>query len=122
MSKVLRITVLLLWGTVVIFMSGCLTMTTLAGLSSGPDTFLASSQSPNGEYVLEAYRTEPGATVDFSVRVYLVKDSKKSLVYDVYHERDVVIEWMTNSVVTINDKTIDLSLDEKYISSPYGGH
>lgn len=33
------------------------------------DTLLLSSQSPSGKYILNAYKTEPNATVDFSVKV-----------------------------------------------------
>lgn len=43
------------------------------------ETFLMASQSPDGKYNLEAYRTEPGATVDFSIRVYLIINNKKIL-------------------------------------------
>lgn len=53
---------------------------------NNPETFLMASQSPDGKYNLEAYRTEPGATVDFSVRVYLTTGDRKTIVYDAYHE------------------------------------
>ena len=72
------------------------------------------SQSPDGKYNLEAYRTEPGATVDFSVRVYLTTDDRKSIIYDAYHEYEAKIVWIDNTTVSINGKTLDISQGEKY--------
>ena len=54
--------------------------------TNNSETFLMASQSPDGKYNLEAYRTEPGATVDFSVRVYLTTGDRKTINYDAYHE------------------------------------
>lgn len=81
---------------------------------NNPETFLMSSQSPDGKYNLEAYRTEPGATVDFSIRVYLITDDGKSIIYDAYHEYEAEIDWIDNTTVSINGKTLDLSKGEKY--------
>ena len=79
------------------------------------ETFLMASQSPDGKYNLEAYRTEPGATVDFSIRVYLIIDNnRKSIIYDAYHECEAKIVWINNKAVSINEKTLDLSQGEKY--------
>lgn len=78
------------------------------------ETFLLSSQSPNGKYSLEAYKTEPGATVDFSVKVYLIKEEKKELIYNAYHEYQAEIIWIDNEIVSINGRTLDLSIGEKY--------
>lgn len=78
------------------------------------ETFITSSESPDGKYILEAYRTEPGATVDFSIKVYMINDNKKLLIYNAYHEYDAKIIWVNDSVVLINDKKLDLSLEEKY--------
>ena len=78
------------------------------------ETFMLASQSPDGNYNLEAYRTEPGATVDFSIRVYIINNNKKSIIYDAYHEHDVKIVWIDNSTVSINDKILNLSCGETY--------
>ncbi|MBO5333065.1 MAG: hypothetical protein J6B37_03010 [Clostridia bacterium] len=78
------------------------------------ETFLMVSQSPDGKYNLEAYRTEPGATVDFSIRVYVIRDNKKSIIYDAYHEYEAKIVWIDNTTVSINGKTLDISQGEKY--------
>ncbi len=77
-------------------------------------TFLESSKSPDGTYELEAYDTSGGATVDFSVAVYLLKENRKICIYNGYHEKDVEIIWVDNSTVTINGITLDLSKDERY--------
>lgn len=78
------------------------------------ETFLMHSESPDGEYVLEAYRTEPGATVDFSIRVYMLNENEKIKVYDAYHEYDIELYWINNSTVSINGKILDLMQGEKY--------
>lgn len=82
--------------------------------SNTPETFILSSQSPDGKYNLEVYRTEPGATVDFSIRAYLVNDNKKKIIYDAYHEKDADVDWLNDSTVSINGKTLDLSRTETY--------
>ena len=82
--------------------------------TNNPETFLMASQSPDGKYNLEAYRTEPGATVDFSIRVYVIRDNKKSIIYDAYHEYEANIVWIDNTTVSINGKTLDISQGEKY--------
>ena len=83
-------------------------------LGSSEETFLMSSQSPTGEYNLEAYKIEAGATVDFSIKVYKINGNHKKLIYNAYHESSVEIEWIDNSTVSINDKVLDLSLEQTY--------
>ena len=79
------------------------------------ETLLLSSQSPDEKYNLYAYKTNPHATVDFSIKVYLVEESgKRKLIYNAYHEYDAEIIWIDNEIVLINDKTLDLSKGEKY--------
>ena len=84
--------------------------------SSQPtDSFLISSESPDGSYKLEAYRTNGGATVDFGVKVYSIEENgKKTLVYNGYHEEEAEIGWINGSTVSINGITLDLSRGEKY--------
>ncbi len=77
------------------------------------ESLLLSSESPNGQYTIEAYRTEPGATVDFSIKVYLI-ENEKVLIYNAYHEYEAEILWITNSKVSINGKILDLTKKEKY--------
>lgn len=82
--------------------------------SNNTETFLLSSLSPEGDYMLEAYKTEPGATVDFSIKVYLVSESKKNLIYNAYHEYQADIFWINKSKVSINGNNLDLSKGETY--------
>lgn len=82
--------------------------------ANSQETFLLASQSPDGNYKLEAYKTEPGATVDFSVKVYQITGGQKELIYNAYHEYDAKIVWLDDSTVSINEKTLDLSLGETY--------
>ncbi|MEG1981817.1 MAG: DUF5412 family protein, partial [Clostridia bacterium] len=83
-------------------------------LSSTQDTLIESSISADGKYALEAYKIEPGATVDFSIKVYIKTDSDKKLIYNAYHESNVEIKWISNSQVSINGKTLDLSKNETF--------
>lgn len=81
---------------------------------NGPETFLLQSISPQGDYILAAYRTNPGATVDFSIKVYLKNGEKQDLIYNAYHESQVDIFWLNNHIVSINGKTLDISRNERY--------
>lgn len=78
------------------------------------ESFLLSSVSPEGDYTLEAYKTEPGATVDFSVKVYIVNGKDKDLIYNAYHEYQAEIFWISKCKVSINGKTLDLSKGETF--------
>lgn len=82
--------------------------------SHSKESFLITSTSPDGEYVLNAYRTEPGATTDFSVKVYLNDNKSEKLIYDAYHESSVDIVWIDSSNVEINGKVLNLEKNEKY--------
>jgi len=78
------------------------------------ETFLCSSESPDGKFNLEAFRTEPGATVDYSVRVYMINGNQKEIIYNAYHESEAKIDWVDNTTVSINGKTLDMSSGETY--------
>lgn len=75
---------------------------------------LMTSISPDGKYTVEAYRVNSGATVDFSVKVYVITEKGKKLIYNVYHEYEVDIIWVNSDVVSINGKQLDLSKGETY--------
>ena len=99
-----------------LFIRVCLIPIWNIGISqeNNQETFLLCSKSPDGKYTLEIYKTEPGATVDFSIKVYLIKGEKKELVYNAYHEYQADIIWIDNGIVSINGKILDLSAGEKY--------
>lgn len=85
-----------------------------ASQTNSDETLLETSSSPNGNIMLEAYRTEPGATVDFSIKVYKIVGEEKQLIYNAYHEDEVSIEWISNDEVLINDKLLCLAKGETY--------
>lgn len=72
------------------------------------------SVSPDKRIELNAYRTEPGATVDFSIKVYWNKGEDRILIYNAYHESEVDIEWLTKDEVMINHHILNLAKDETY--------
>lgn len=72
------------------------------------------SVSPNESYTLLAYQINSGATVDYSVEVYLRKNNKDVLIYNSYHEYEANIEWISDHQVAINGKHLDLSKNETY--------
>lgn len=78
------------------------------------ETLLMTSESPDGQYTVEAYKTEPGATVDFSIKVYMVANNDKTIIYNAYHEYEASIYWISNSEISINGKTLNLSKGETY--------
>lgn len=107
--------ILLLLLTALLFCACCISIWNIGRTQeNNQETFLLSSQSPDGKYILEAYKTEPGATVDFSIKVYLMKGEKKDLIYNAYHEYQAEIIWIDNEIVSINGKTLDLSAGEKH--------
>ena len=82
--------------------------------SNTPETLLKSTTSPDGKYTLEAYKTEPGATVDFSIKVYMLTENDKELIYNAYHEYDADIIWVNDNQVSINNRILDLSKNETF--------
>lgn len=82
--------------------------------ADGEEVLLESSSSPDGNYQLEAYRVERGATIDFSVKVYLLEKSRKKLIYNGYHESDARMEWENDTTVLINGKSLDLRQGDTY--------
>ena len=95
-------------------LTSCNYITLIENQKATNETFLETSVSPDGNYKLEAYRTEPGATVDFSIKVYSVKGSEKRQIYNCYHESTVSIHWIDNDTVKINNICLDLSENETY--------
>lgn len=84
----------------------------LGGTSS---ELICYSSSPNGDYTVNAYLVNGGATVDFSVEAYLINNDKKGKrIYNAYHERTAEIIWIDDKTVRINGKTLDLSIGETY--------
>ena len=81
---------------------------------SSSEVLLTTSYSPDKKYKLLAYRTEPGATVDFSVKVYSVDNKKHSLIYNCYHKSTADISWIDNSTVVINGVALNMDKNDIY--------
>ena len=72
-----------------------------------------SIDSPNGSYTANAYHGLDDATVDFSV-VVEIEDKKtgaKKNIYFEYHCEDAEIKWISDSVIQINKKTLNIHND-----------
>ena len=77
--------------------------------SNGSETLIQTSVSPGSKYKIEAFVTNPGATVDFSVKVYVITENKKRLIYNEYHKSEVDILWLDDDIVKINTIKINIT-------------
>jgi len=82
--------------------------------SNGRETLLQTSASPGSKYKIEAFVTNPGATVDFSVKVYVITENEKRLIYNEYHKSEVDILWLDDDIVKINTIKINITKGEVY--------
>lgn len=74
------------------------------------EEFLERYVSPTGEYTVDIYITQPNATVDFSIKAYLVKENNKvCCIYNAYHEFSAEVFWVNDNVISINGKQLNLS-------------
>lgn len=74
------------------------------------------SQSPTQKYTIEAYRVNPHATVDYSIRCALIDHENQLIntdknIYWGYKEYEVTIEWIDEEHVIINDKQLNVNKD-----------
>ena len=63
---------------------------------------------------MQAYRVSAGATVDFSVKCYLIDNEKKYEIYNQYHQSTAEINRLDEEIIKINNVTLDLSRGETY--------
>jgi len=73
--------------------------------------FLHLTESPNGDYTVNAYVSESGATVADAVRVEVVyhnKRDKTKNIYWGYRESEAKIIWIDNDTVSINGVELDV--------------
>lgn len=106
--------VCVLLSLLVLISAMCCCLKPFDGFIEKNSTFLVRSESPDGSYVLEGYRISGGATVDYSIKVYLIQGEMKKLIYNEYHGYDVEIEWLSNSETMINKKVLNIKEGEKY--------
>ena len=69
------------------------------------------SESPSGEYIVNIYLTNGGATTDYAVRGELVEGSKKKNIYWQYHEDSADVSWIGEYEVNINGVVLDVRHD-----------
>ncbi|MEG1835496.1 MAG: DUF5412 family protein [Oscillospiraceae bacterium] len=72
------------------------------------------SISPNEKYSVQICKTQPGATVDFSIKAYLLDGEKRKIIYNAYHEDEAVVIWSDNENISINNKTLNVEKGETY--------
>lgn len=76
----------------------------------------ASCASPTGEYTVNLYLCNGGATVDYAIRGEVVYNKgvvfkKKKDIYWNYHEQTADCIWITDHVVAINGMELDVRYD-----------
>lgn len=76
--------------------------------------YLKSLDSPNHNYTLNAYRYSGGATMDWTLRVEVVnnKDGNCRNIYWNYHESEANMKWLSNEIVKINNKKLNVKMDK----------
>jgi len=78
--------------------------------------FLASYESPSQNHTVNIYLSGGNATTDFAIRGELVDNGNKDKknIYWAYHEQDAEVEWISDVIVSINGKQLDLSKNQTY--------
>lgn len=108
-AKNIRIAVAaLLLAALAVFTTGC-------GLSNLPEgELIESSVSPNGDYTVNAYLCDGGATTDFAIRCEVVNAETNECrnIYWNYHQSDVTLEWETDEVIIISGVRLNVLTDE----------
>ena len=74
---------------------------------------ILSSESPAGDYTLNMYLCNGGATVDFAIRGELLnhKNNMEKNIYWGYHESDADVAWINETEVEINGRRLNIHKD-----------
>ena len=99
---------------ITVFVMVLLIYTLSACSASVSEELIEVSESPNGIHSVEAYLVNGGTTVDWAVKVYLVDDSNKTIIFNQYHKSTANIKWIDDNRIIINDIELDLSKGETY--------
>ena len=75
---------------------------------------IETSTSPEGTHTVTAMLVNGGATVAYSVKVYLKALPFDILIYNKYKQKTVTITWLSEDVICINGVDLDLSKGETY--------
>ncbi len=100
-----------------LFLTACAVPSTgnngIVGIPKGE--FLAAYDSPNGEYTLNVWLCNGGATTDYAIRGELLnhKTNMRKNIYWNYHESDAAVQWVDDNTVTVNGHTLNI-LEDTY--------
>ena len=96
---------------IIVFGSDNIVLVNPLGLPHGE--FMYEVESPNGEYTVNAYLCNGGATVAYAVRGEVVNNEtgKKRNIYWDYKIKTAEIEWINNDVVSINGHVLNIHTD-----------
>ena len=92
-----------------LFLTGCISSKEL----------IESVESPNGDYVINTYLENCGATCDFGVSAEVCDlRNKCEEIYYCYHESTSFVYWIDGENVSINNKELNI-FDDEYYSTEY---
>lgn len=74
---------------------------------------ISASTSPNGDYTIQAYLCDGGATTDQAIRAEVLNNTSGKVrnIYWQYHAYDADIEWLSDTQVRINSVELDVRTD-----------
>ena len=75
------------------------------------NVLLFETVSPGGTHKLQVIQKNGGATVDFSIVVYLNKGLFRKKIYNAYHESDATVKWIDEDIVEINGRVLNVNSD-----------
>ena len=78
-----------------------------------PGDYIASHPSPNGNYQINIYLSNGGATTDFAILGELenTETGEKKNIYWDYHISEAEVIWSDNNVVFINGRKLNIDHD-----------
>ena len=74
---------------------------------------ICTSTSQNGDYTIQAYLCDGGATTDQAIRAEVLNNASGKVrnIYWQYHAYDADIEWLSDTKVRINGVELDVRTD-----------
>lgn len=74
---------------------------------------ICASTSPNGNYTIQAYLCDGGATTDQAIRAEVLNSASGKVrnIYWQYHAYEADIEWLSDTLVRINGIELDVRTD-----------
>jgi hypothetical protein len=74
---------------------------------------ICASTSPNGDYSIQAYLCDGGATTDQAIRAEVLNNTSGKVrnIYWQYHAYEADIKWLSDTLVRINGVELDVRTD-----------